>query len=258
MGTRPATSEALAITTNFSMRERMREGLFILCGILLLFLFAGCETTSTGGATIQDYPVVREKTYRLEAPDELEISVLPQAELDREVTIRPDGKISLPLIGDAYVEGKTPMEAADELKALFSKYVKNPSVSVIVTGFHSKRIYVIGEVGVEGAYPYTGQMSVFEAVQEAGSFTRRASLGRVILVRGDLENPQVIDINLQDVVRRGIKSKDLQLQPDDIVFVPPNAFAKAGYTVEMILFPFSPALDLGQDIGSARDLGATF
>jgi len=236
----------------------MKNKRAVLMGMLVLLVLAGCATTSQTAATIHDYPVMREETYKLEAPDEIEIAVLPQSELDRAVTIRPDGKISLPLIGDVFVEGKTPMDVAADLEVKFSKFVKNPAVSVIVTGFNSKRIYVIGEVREQGLYPYTGDMSVFEAVQEAGSFTRRAALGRVILVRGDLENPQVIDVDLRQVVKGGVKLNDLHLLPGDIVYVPPNAFARAGYAIEQILFPFTPVLGLGRDIGYAREFEETF
>jgi polysaccharide export outer membrane protein len=186
------------------------------------------------------------------------VAVVPQTELSRGVTIRPDGKISLPLIGDVFVEGMTPMELTDKLTKEFSKYAKNPSVSVIVTGFNSKKIYVIGEVFRQGAYPYTGTTSVFEAVEEAGSFTRRASLGRVILVRGDLQNPKVIDINLKKVIKEGVKENDLHLQPGDIVYVPPNGFAKAGYAVEQVLFPFMPILGLGSSLNSVQAFEQAF
>ena len=230
---------------------------FMLLGLIFLMCCSGCESMSsnTGSlayGTIHQYPAEREETYRLEAPDEIEISVIPQSELDRTVTIRPDGKISLPLIGDVFVEGMTSEELTDKLTEEFSKYAKNPSVAVIVTGFNSKKVYVIGEVFRQGAYPYTGTTSVFEAVEEAGSFTRRASLGRVILVRGDIEDPTVIDINLKEVVTKGAKEKDLHLQPGDIVYVPPNGFAKAGYAVEQVLFPFMPILGLGSAISSVQ------
>jgi polysaccharide export outer membrane protein len=152
----------------------------------------------------------------------------------------------------------TPMELSDKLTEELSKYVKNPSVSVAVTGFNSKKIFIIGEVFRQGPYPYTGEMTAFEAVEEAGSFTRRASLGRVILVRGDLKEPQVIDINLKDVVRKGIKQKDLYVQPGDIVYVPPNGFAKAGYAVEQVLFPFMPILGLGSALNSVQAYEDTF
>ena len=230
---------------------------FMLLGLIFLMCCSGCKsmssnTRSLAYGTIHQYPAEREETYRLEAPDEIEISVIPQSELDRTVTIRPDGKISLPLIGDVFVEGMTSEELTDKLTEEFSKYAKNPSVAVIVTGFNSKKVYVIGEVFRQGAYPYTGTTSVFEAVEEAGSFTRRASLGRVILVRGDIEDPTVIDINLKEVVTKGAKEKDLHLQPGDIVYVPPNGFAKAGYAVEQVLFPFTPILGLGSAIGSVQ------
>jgi polysaccharide export outer membrane protein len=211
----------------------------------------GCASTEKG-ATIHEYPLVREETYRLGAADEIEIFVLPQEEVNRVVTIRPDGKISLPLVGDVFVEGMTPNAVAEKLTAEFSKYLKDPSVSVIVTGFNSKKIFVIGEVFRQGAYPYTGEMSVFEAVQEAGSFTRRASLGRVLLVRGDLNNPDVIDINLKAVVKKGLAEKNLFLRPNDIVYVPPNGFAATGYAMEQILLPFMPLLNVGDAINDVR------
>lgn len=225
---------------------------------MVIFLFslalAGCQSVPPG-ATIEGHPVGPMEIYRLQAPDAIEISVLPQEELNRVVMIRPDGKISLPLIGDVQAEGLAPMELAQELTEQFSKYVKNPSVSVIVTGFNSKKVYVVGEVFRQGAYPYTGEMTAFEAVEEAGSFTRRASLGRVILVRGDLKNPEVIDVNLKEVVRQGVKRKDLYLEPGDIIYVPPNGFATVGYAIEQVLFPFTPILGVGRDIGYIREFG---
>jgi polysaccharide export outer membrane protein len=222
----------------------------------MLALVAGCQSGggAMAGSTIDLYPVERVETYLLEAPDVIEVAVLPQSELDRTVTIRPDGKISLPLIGDVFVEGMAPMELVEKLTERFSKYTKNPAVSVIVTGFNSKKIYVIGEVFRQGPYPYTGTTTVFEAVQDAGSFTRRASLGRVIIVRGDLKEPQVIDVNLNQVVRSGVKMKDLHLKPNDIVYVPPNGFARAGYVVEQLLFPFMPILGLGGAVDSVQAL----
>lgn len=229
----------------------------VLLTISLLSISIGCQSTRSG-RTIDEFPVVKEPTYHLRAPDEIAVSVYPQSELGKTVIIRPDGKISLPLIGDVFVEGMTPMELSEKLTAELSKYAKNPSVTVIVTGFNSQKIYVIGEVYRQGAYPYTGTTSAFEAVQNAGSFTRRASLGRVILVRGDLDNPQVIDINMKAVVKKGIKRKDLLLQPEDIVFVPPNGFAKAGYVMEQVLFPFTPIFGLGRDVGSLQSLDEAF
>ncbi|RJP20664.1 MAG: hypothetical protein C4520_10940 [Candidatus Abyssobacteria bacterium SURF_5] len=229
----------------------MRKKYLVL--LLVCLVPVSCQSAPPG-ATVGEFPVAPMAVYHLEAPDMIEIAVLPQEELNRIVIIRPDGKISLPLIGDVHVEGLTPMELSERLTTDFSKYVRNPVVSVIVTGFNSKKIYVIGEVFRQGAYPYTGETTVFEAVEEAGSFTRRASLGRVILVRGDLQNPLVIDVNMSDVVRKGIQVKDLHVQPGDIVYVPPNGFAKTGYAIEQVLFPFTPILGVGRDIGYFREL----
>lgn len=242
----------------------MNKGHLLVLLALVFLPLTGCATHRTAaegspyGSTIDMYPVERQEYYILEAPDVIEISVLPQSELDRTVTIRPDGKISLPLIGDVFVEGKTTEQVVQDLTEKFSTYVKNPAVSVIVSGFHSKKVFVVGEVYHQGAYPYTGTMTVFEVVEEAGSYTRRASIGRVILVRGDLENPEVIDVNLKDVVKRGIKRKDLNVQPSDIIYVPPNGFALAGYAIGQVLYPFNPLFDLGSNIHSVEAYGETF
>lgn len=233
------------------MRRQMR----VVIGLAILIFLSGCA--SHRGTPMFEYPMTTVPTYRLQAPDQIEISVLPQEELNRQVTLRPDGKISLPLIGDVMAEGLTPTELSDQLTTEYSKYVKNPSVSVIVVGFFSKKIYVVGEVFRQGAIPYTGPMTAFQAVEEAGSFTRRASLGRVIVVRGDLKQPQVIDINLKNVVKKGERQMDVYLKPSDIVFVPPNGFAKAGYAMSQVFFPFSPLLDLGNAIRNAREVNDT-
>lgn len=193
--------------------------------------------------------------YTVYPPDVLRIDVRPEADMSTAVTVRPDGKISMAILGDVEVQGLTPAEIDQKLTQSLSPYVRNLDVTVTVTGFNSKRYFVIGEVFRQGDYPFTGEITAWQAVAMAGGYTRRAAIGSARVVRGDMEDPQVIQVNLARVGLRGEAARDVVLQEDDVVYVPPDVFAKAGYLIERILFPFSSLLGIGRDVGYAMTLG---
>lgn len=204
-------------------------------------LLVGCASTTPGNTRTQ-FPVILEDTYTVGAPDELKIAVYPQQELNQVVQIRPDGKITMNLIGDVFVEGRTPEEVDALLTKRLSTYLKGAEVTVTVTEFLSKRYYVVGEVGQPGRYAYVGKTSVVDAVMEAGSYTRRADIGRFILVRPSETNPQVMDVDFAEVLTAGRAEYNLYLQPGDLLYVPPTGLAKVGYSLEALLFPFQPLI----------------
>ncbi len=212
----------------------------VVVGLVGLTLVS-CQSTRRGH-TRADFPAVLEETYTIGAPDELTIAIFPQNELDQVVQVRPDGQITMNLIGDVFVEGLTPEEVDAVLSQRLREYLKGAEVTVTVSGFGSKHIYIVGEVAGPGRYSYTGKTSVLDAVMTAGSFTRRADIGRFILVRPSETNPQVIDVDFAEVVRNGRAEYDLYLQPGDLLFVPPNGLARVGYNLEALLFPFQPLI----------------
>ena len=214
--------------------------------VMVLGVVTGCAGTRK--ALEGPYAI---EPYTVYPPDELRIDIRPEAELSTTVIVRPDGKISVAILGDVEVQGLTPTEIDQKLTQALSQYVRNLDVTVTVTGFNSKRYFVIGEVFRQGDYPFTGEISAWEAVGMAGGYTRRAAVGSARVVRSDPEDPQVIPVNLARVALKGEAARDVILHENDVVYVPPDAFSKVGYFFERILFPFSSILGLGRDVGYA-------
>lgn len=208
------------------------------CAVVAL---ASCQSTAPG-RTRAEFPVSIEETYTVGAPDQLTITVFPQVELNQEVRVRPDGRITMSLIGDVLVEGKTPEEIDTILTRRLEEYLKGAEVTVTVTDFQSKQFYVIGEVAGPGRFPYTGRTSVVDAVLLAGSYSQRADAGRFILIRPSETDPKVLDVDFDEFLRTGDAGLNLYLQPNDILYVPPTGLAKAGYALDNLLFPFQPLI----------------
>jgi polysaccharide export outer membrane protein len=160
-------------------------------------------------------------SYTIGPADVLEISVWQHPELDRTVTVRPDGKISFSLIGDVDTTGLTPAELDEVVTQRLSQYVQNPEVTVIVTDIKSGQIIVLGQVARSGAYPMGESSTVLEAIAEAGGYTERAALRSVTVTRkSEANNPKVIKVNLKKVIIKGDRSKDVILEPGDVVYLP--------------------------------------
>ncbi len=126
-----------------------------------------------------------EAEYRLGTEDVVEVSVYGAEALSRTLPIRPDGRISLPLLGDVEARGRTAAELGDELAAKLAPFVVEPRVAVIVREVNAPRIYVIGEVERPGAYPLRGRLDVIQALALAGGFGDFADRGGIVVIRGD-------------------------------------------------------------------------
>jgi len=165
--------------------------------------------------------------YTIGAGDSLDVSVWQHPELDRTVAVRPDGRISFPLVGDLYVSGLTPEQVDAELTRHLSKTLRDPSVTVIISGFQSKGVYVLGEVRKPGRYPLTQPRTAVEMIAEAGQWLDSGVLTSVMVVRrGWTNDPKVYRVNLAQVVVKGDTRKDMVLQDGDVVFIPRNFVKK--------------------------------
>ncbi len=182
--------------------------------------------------------------YVVDPPDELRIEFLADEDryLNRDVTVRQDGCITLLLLDDVQVDGMTPMSIADKLEERYSEFIKEPRILVTVTAYRSKRIFVTGEVGRQGSIPYTGQQTVADALGEVGGLTRRAWLAHAKVIRGDVDDPEIYAIDLNELLFAGDMKQNIMLAEDDHLRVPPNPFAWAGYQLDNLLYPFRSIL----------------
>ena len=158
--------------------------------------------------------------YRIGAEDIIEVIVWKEADFSREVLVRPDGKISLPVLGDVQAAGFTPEALAKNLEEALARYVKTPKVSVIVRETNSQKIYVLGQVRNPGVFPLQGNMTLLQAIAQAGGFAEWAKKGDVIILRKINEGEQRIIVNLNKVIRGKEGAEDVQLQPSDKIIVP--------------------------------------
>jgi polysaccharide biosynthesis/export protein len=156
--------------------------------------------------------------YRIGNGDVLQISVWGQPQLTGAATVRPDGRISLPLVSDVSVSGLTVSEARSLLQDKFSPYVKRPAVSVQVAEVHSKMVYVTGEVQRPGAYLILNPITVVQLVTRAGGATSFAKTKRVYILRPP--NGQRIPVNLKAALQGHHSDQDLPLAAGDTVVVP--------------------------------------
>lgn len=156
--------------------------------------------------------------YKIGPQDVLRIDVWKEAEISRSVPVRPDGKISLPLLNDVQAAGYTPMELANLISEGLKKYITNPQVTVSVSEINSRRVYVTGEVTKPGAYPLLPNMTALQLLTSAGGFTQFARTKNIYVLRTEAGKQVKHPFNYKDVVNG--KSDDVALQVGDTIVVP--------------------------------------
>lgn len=168
----------------------------------------------------QETAAAEDPEYRIGPQDVLRIDVWREDQLTRTVPVRPDGKITLPLLNDVQAVGMTPLQLAEVIGNELKKYINNPQVTVSVTEINSRRVFVTGEVTRPGAFPLLPNMTVLQALTSAGGFTQFARIKSIYVLR--MEGGQQVKhaFNYKDVVN-GKKAEDnIQLQPGDTIIVP--------------------------------------
>ena len=166
--------------------------------------------------------------YHIGPDDRVQVTVWRNPELSVTAPVRPDGKISVPIIGDVQAGGQTPNEVAETIKKRLSEYIREPSVAVILTDLRSheflSRIRVTGAVRTPRSIPHRQGMTVLDAVLEAGGVTEFASPNRARLYRKVKDKTEVFQIELGDILGRGRLDTNLLLWPGDVITVPERLF----------------------------------
>lgn len=204
--------------------------------IILLFVLIsvfGCASTSEEENTESHNNVIITKhtsviKYKIGIDDLIQVNVWRNPELTVTVPVRPDGMISMPLIGDVKAGGFTPEEVAISIKVALRKYIRDPNVTIIITELRSheylSRVRITGAVEVPISIPYRQGMTVLDAVLAAGSVSQFAAPNRTKVFRKHINETEVIDVDLGDILLKGELGTNVELRPGDVVTVPERYF----------------------------------
>ena len=157
--------------------------------------------------------------YVIGPDDTLHVSVWKEPDLTATLPVRPDGKISLPLLNDVPAAGLTPMQLASSITEKLKKYIADPRVTVVVTAMNSRRIFVTGEVLHPGAMPLLPNMTVLQALSSAG-FTQFANIKGIYILRTESGRQVKLTFNYKEVVKGNHPEQNIMLKPGDTVVVP--------------------------------------
>jgi polysaccharide export outer membrane protein len=157
--------------------------------------------------------------YVIGADDTLHISVWKEPDLSETLPVRPDGKISMPLLNDVMAAGLTPLELKDSITEKLKKYIADPRVTVVVTAMNSRRIFVTGEVTHTGPIALLPHMTVLQALAQAG-FTQFANLKAIYVLRTENGKQEKLPFNYKEVVKGNRPEQNIVLKPGDTVVVP--------------------------------------
>ena len=194
--------------------------------LLLAALLAGCASVRSDlppapvSAALPDY------SYVIGAGDNLNITVWRNPELSMSVPVRPDGKVSAPLVEELVVQGKTSVEVARDVEKKLSTYVRDPIVTVIVTGFvgpYSEQIRVVGEAARPQFLPYKQKMTLLDVMIAVGGVTDFADGNAASILRTSEGNARY-GIRIKDLLKRGDVSANVEMKPGDVVIIPQSWF----------------------------------
>lgn len=160
--------------------------------------------------------------YIIGPEDVLEITVWRNADLSKTVAVRPDGRISMPLIGDVVAVGRTPAQLTAEISTKLKEYKENPSVAIVVKEVNSYTIFVLGEVAKPGRYPLKSKTTLVQAITIAGGFTPVAARNKLVVFRfnDSGKGDDKIKASYDDIVLRDGSMQNVELKPGDTVVVP--------------------------------------
>jgi polysaccharide export outer membrane protein len=204
-------------------------------------LVGACATPTYQGAPVAEAPISGSAaaqaevvddglapTYLIGPYDQLQVFVWRAEELSAEVRVRPDGRISTPLVEDMQAAGKTPTELARDIETALAEYVKTPEVTIIVDGGigrTNEQVRIIGEVLQPAGVPYQAGMTVLDVMLSVGGLTEFASGNRTKLIRNQGQpNEEIYRVRLNDLMRRGDVTANVKMQPGDVLIVPESRF----------------------------------
>jgi len=211
------------------MTQRMTTG---AAKALFCLMVMGATGWLSGCAGVGSYPpapssaATADQLYKVGPLDSLNIVVWRNPDLSGTVAVRPDGRISSPLVQDLMAAGKTPAEIAREIEATLGRFVRDPNVTVLVTTFQgtfSEQIRIVGEATKPQAIPFRQNMTLLDVMILAGGLTDYADGNAAVLVRGS-EGGKQYSVRLKDLLKRGNIAANVDVKPGDVIIVPQSWF----------------------------------
>jgi polysaccharide export outer membrane protein len=173
---------------------------------------ANASTNTTAVAAPADYVI---------GPDDvLSVVFWREKDLTTDVVVRPDGRISIPLLNDVAVTGLTPEQVRDKLTIEAARFVQDPNVTIIVKQINSRHVFITGEVAKPGPYPLTGPTTVLQLISVAGGFLEYADSKNVLIMRNEAGRATSYRFNYKEVIERRNLAQNIELKPGDTVIVP--------------------------------------
>jgi polysaccharide export outer membrane protein len=222
-----------------------RPGLALGALLSLVPLAVACATPP-----VTPPPLGQPDAYRVGAPDQLRVKILPEPVIDDSIVVRPDGKITVELIGDVQAAGRTTDEIAREVEQRVKRYKRGAQATVSIVAAASSTVTVLGEVRRPGTIPLTKQTRIAEALGTSAGMTSFANLDAITVVRSSGKKVRVIPVDFA-AIRAGDLSTNITVHGGDIIYVPPTAWAKVGYAIQAVLFPLQPLLGVANSVGGS-------
>jgi polysaccharide export outer membrane protein len=206
----------------------------------LALALVGCASTNAPAPAPREV----EPAYRVGAPDELLVLVLPEPQIARQTLVRPDGMISVDLIGDVRAAGRTVEEISAEIAKRIAPFIRNPQVTVSVVISKSRAVTILGEVVRPSSFPLDKEVRVAEALGRVNGPTYLAARSRIKVVRDAPGASRVYKVNL-DAIEDGDLRTNLVLEGGDVVVVPPTVSASIGNAIRGFFYPVTAILGIG-------------
>ena len=215
------------------MRALHKSRLALAIGVSATAL-AGCAGGSTGNSLPPASFVATDETasdqkYIIGAMDQLNVFVWRNPELSVKVQVRPDGRITTPLISDMVAVGKTPAQLADEIRQALLQYIDDPRVSVMIDSFQgtfAQQVRVVGATEKPASIPYRANMTLLDAMIEVGGLSEYAAGNRARLIRHDRATGEQkeYDLNIASLLKKGDTRANVRLEPGDVIIIPESMF----------------------------------
>lgn len=213
-----------------------------------LALALGAALSGCATRTFEPPPPPETVPYRVGPPDQLMITILPDPPIDRQATVRPDGMISIDLVGDVPAAGRTTQEIATDIQQRISRFKRDAAVNVSLSASLSTEITMLGEVR-NTTFPLQRETRLIEAIGIAGGVRQMADKDDVRIIRVEDGETHILKADLT-AIEHGDLSTNYLLRGGDIVVVPPTALAQAGYWVNGIFFPIQQIIGIGARVGT--------